>query len=740
MKKLILLFIITLTAALPLFAEEAPSIDPHSVPVQAHLITEDESIQPGRPFWVAVRMNIEEGWHSYWKNPGDAGMATMLDWTLPEGFTAGPIEWPYPQRFDSTSMIGFGYEEEVWFLTKIIPPKTLEKNTTVDIGVNIRWLVCSDTTCLPGLTASEAKLPVETTVPKPRQAFILDFFNARAQLPKKQWSMQSHRHGGLIELHLDAPASGEAFTDVDFFPAHKKMIDHKVQAILSHDPEKPGSYRVVLRDSEGSQSSQLQGVVVLRAGEEENPSSEEALEVQVPIRGSQEDELAMADVKPVVVDEEGNPEPAYVQQSEFDGGIGVALILAFVGGMILNLMPCVLPVISFKVLSFVNMAGQSRSLTLKHGLSFGAGVIMSFWTLAGVMLLLQAYGHSVGWGFQLQEPIFVAVLAALLLIFGLSMFGVFELGTSITALASDAQGSGKSGLVGSFFSGVLATAVATPCTGPFLGTAIGFAVTLPPIWALSIFTSLGLGMASPYLLLAAFPKLLRFMPRAGNWMITFKEIMGFLMLLTVLWLVWVFGAQTNTLGITLLLAAFLCLSFGCWIYGKWGTPVKSKTTRLISMGLLLACFAFSGYVILQSTSPWVLAFSPAQESKETALWQPFSEEKIAELQKKGTPVFVDFTAKWCLICQTNHLVLSTPEVESKLNELGVVRMKADWTKNDKKITQALRKFGRNGVPLYVLYGANTKVSPQILPQVLTPEIVLQSLEKVDKQIADAKKI
>ena len=402
------------------------------------------------------------------------------------------------------------------------------------------------------------------------------------------------------------------------------------------------------------------------------------------------------------------------------------------------MMPCVLPVVSFKILSFVKLAGQSRKITLRHGLAFGAGVMVSFWILAGIMLILQAYGRSAGWGFQLQEPLFVAILAAVLTIFGLSLFGVFELGVSMTALAGSGQSSGKTEYGSSFFSGVLATAVATPCTGPFLGSAIGFAVTLPAYQSLLIFTFLGFGMALPYLLLAYFPQWLRFVPKPGEWMMTFKVIMGFLMLGTVLWLLWVFGAQTGALGIIILLWALFFLSFGCWIYGKWSPPVNTRLTRWISYAFAGLCFCIGSYIISYSVSPEIAAASSLQQAHEDKIWQPFSETKVANLRQKGIPVFVDFTAKWCLICQTNHLVLSTPEVEARFAELGVVRMKADWTKNDAKISAALRKFGRNGVPLYVLYSPDPSVPPQILPQVLTPDIVLSHLKNLNADVAERK--
>lgn len=684
-------------------------------PVKFELIAENQTIQPGEPFWIALRINMDKNTHSYWKNPGDAGSPLEIEWKLPPGYQVGNTEWPYPKRFELNSLVGYGYEGEIWLLTPVIPPSNAQG--LANLSAQVTWLVCDENSCIPGTSTVETQLPIASIPPQPKLDWVASFAKARALLPKKQWTVQAERKENLIELKLSSLHKQNAlFSGVDFFPEHNNVIDHQAEAVLTQNG---GEYKVILRDNSAQKEkgNQLKGVIVLYPGAGTDQAAE-AFEVDVALAGTlPEEEIAYLD---------GPKFQGLDHSIQFEGGVLFALFLAFIGGMILNLMPCVLPVISFKVLSFVKMAGQSRTVTLKHGGSFAFGVILSFWILAGVMLLLQAYGRSVGWGFQLQEPLFVAFLAALLLIFGLSLFGVFELGASIMGMANQIQ-SEKKGLVSSFLSGMLATAVATPCTGPFLGSAIGFAVTLPALQALFIFTSLGFGMAFPYLALALFPSCLRFLPKPGAWMITFKELMGFLLIATVLWLSWVFGAQTSNLGMILLLTAFFSLATACWILGKWGNPVQSKISRRISHVFVAVLFLFSGYIIVQSASPLIAAESSKSSSEE---WIPFSEEKVVELQKKGIPVLIDFTAKWCLICQANHLVLSTKEVSAKLDKLGVVRMKADWTRNDPKITEALRKFGRNGVPLYLLYGNQPGKAPEILPQVLTPDNVLEYLEKI----------
>lgn len=704
-------------------------------PIKIEIIAEDETIQPGQPFWVAIRLQIEDHWHSYWKNPGDAGMATAIEWKLPEGFQSGPVEWPFPKRFALDAMVGFGYEGDVMLLAQLFPPATLTTKEPVKIGADIRWLVCSDSSCLPGQSEVSASIPVSSSLPKPNQQWANDFARARTKLPTKQWSLKAQRKNNLIELSLKAFGKHFEVTKAYFCPEFKDTIDYRSEAVLNKSPDNSGNFFMVMHET-GPKSDSLKGILVLLAGPDSHVI--EALDVNIPITdsGTNNEYVSIADIPKPQTARETSVQPMNDIPSEtFEGGIGIALLMAFVGGMILNLMPCVLPVISFKILSFVKMSGQSRSVMLKHGAAFSLGVLISFWILAGIMLMLQAYGRSVGWGFQLQEPLFVAGLAALLLVFGLSLFGVFEMGTSVMSMAGKSHNT-ASELGGSFLSGVLATAVATPCTGPFLGSAIGFAVTLSPLKAMLIFTSLGVGMAFPYMILSAFPSMLRFLPKPGPWMGTFKEIMGFLMLATVLWLVWVFGAQTNSLSVFLLLAGFFFIALACWVYGKWGSPVKKRGTRVVSTVIAAIFFLLAGYAIFNSTAAWVSAYDdePTQTANQGAAideWEDFSLERLVQLRKQGTPVFIDFTAKWCLICQANHVVLSMNEVNQKFMEAGVVKMKADWTKSDPVITEMLRKFGRNGVPLYLLYGKDPSKAPQILPQMLTPEAVITSLEKME---------
>lgn len=686
-------------------------------PVQAEIIHENRTVQPGKPFWVGIRLTMESGWHAYWKNPGDAGMTPDVQWALPEGYLVSELQWPTPKTFTAMEAIGYGYENELILLAEVTPSKN--SHTLVEIAADLSWVVCDDSSCLPGGTEVKATIPVSSATPTPHTSHAGHFSKARSQIPKQINPINGHRQNGLITLNIDHPS--EIF-HASFYPEQPERIDSSVDPIVIKSDQQ---FKVVLKEMNPSSSEPLKGVLVL--------NETVAYDIHVSLNPLNTSDIALNLTGKTL--KSNSTETYAMADHSFKGGVFLAIGLAFLGGLILNLMPCVLPVISFKILSFIKMAGQSRSLIFKHGLAFSAGVLISFWTLAGVLLMLQAWGHTVGWGFQLQEPLFVGILAAIILVFGLSLFGVFEIGTGFASLAGQASTKTETGLTGSFFSGILATAVATPCTGPFLGTAVGFAVTLPTYQAMLIFTSLGLGMASPYLLLGAFPQFLRFMPKPGNWMITFKEIMGFVMLATVLWLIWVFGAQTDSLAIFILLSGFFILAIGCWIFGKWGTPIKKKLTRSISFVFTLGCFLLGGYAIIQASSIPSLSLEQtnnseiamADPSDLSSKWISFSPEKLAHYREQGIPVFIDFTAKWCLICQANHLVLELDDVKAKFKEKGVVKMLGDWTKKDPIITEALSKYGRNSVPLYLLYGNE---EPMILPQVLTTDVVIEHLDKI----------
>ena len=417
------------------------------------------------------------------------------------------------------------------------------------------------------------------------------------------------------------------------------------------------------------------------------------------------------------------------------GGIGgflLALVLAFAGGLLLNLMPCVLPVLSLKVLSFVRSADAGRGGSLRHGLLYSAGVLISFWLIAGILVALRAGGQLLGWGFQFQDPVVVAITAAVFFLVGLNLFGVFEVGSSITAVAARAGG-GQRGF-GAFVSGLLATAVATPCTAPFMGGALGYALTRPVPVAFGIFTALALGMAAPYLVLSAFPALVRRLPKPGRWMETLRQVMGFPMMGAVIWMIFVLQALAGASGVIALLSALLVAGAGAWVWGRWGEISRSGGVRIAAACVALV-LALGGpgaaTVFLRSSAPSrsaAEAATPSPDPQAGDPWQAWSPERVAQLRRQGVPVFVDFTARWCLTCQVNERVaLDNPAVRDRFRSLGVTTLRADWTDRSEPIARALAEQGRAGVPLYLLYAPGA-TEPVILPEVLTPGIVLAALD------------
>lgn len=674
---------------------------PKTEAVTARLVTEEASVQPGRPFWVGVELTMAKGWDTYWKNPGDAGFATQVAWQLPEGFTAGPLVWPTPQVFTSQGTTVFGYTDKVVLLSEITPPSTVGSEDPLTLAASVNWLACNES-CVPGGAQLSLSLPLSGEVPLPHPEHSTLFVAARAALPTSlEGNITVTYNENALLLRLPATSFSHQGT-LSFLPEENYGINYATQ---------------VYKEEQGNKVIQLPLTQPLEEGRVVKGlllSSEGGRAVQVE----------------AVAQPAGGGSPAAASV----GGIStfrMALLAAFLGGIILNVMPCVLPVIALKILSFVKMARERRGVILQHGAVFSIGVLLSFWCLSGILLILRTYGQGVGWGFQLQEPIFVALLAGVLFLLGLSLFGLFEFGTSMAVLEEKVTTSGEgSGLKKSFLSGVLATLVATPCTGPMLGPALGFAMTLLPIQTLLVFTMMGLGMAFPYLLLSAFPKLMRFLPKPGNWLITFKHLMGFLMMGTVAWLVWVFGAQTDNAATFTLLLGLLVLAVGGWVFGRWATPARRRGVRLVATSVAACMLCLGGGSVVWTAQHYRDAETPARTEKqaEEGMWEVYDPLRVETLRSQGVPVFVDFTAKWCLICQANKIVLHSAEVTNAFKEKGVVTMLADWTKRDPVITAQLEKLGRTGVPVYVLYSSDPTQPPQILPQTLSSGVVQDALD------------
>jgi thiol:disulfide interchange protein DsbD len=587
-----------------------------------------------KPFTVGLRLEMKDGWHTYWKNAGESGAPTKITWKLPEGFTAGPIQWPTPSLIVVPPVVSYGYEKDVLLLTEITPPPHIN-GKSVKLMAKVDWLECKEV-CIPGKANVELTLPVldHPVPPDPALRTLFDSWRAKLPVEDPRWKMSATRAADKIFLRVRLPEGfHQKISQPIFFAEDPNVIDYSAPEEVSDDNS---TVTLALKISDAAQEetlTRLHGVLV---------TGDKSLIVDEPLK------LGAAPLQPTA--------------------IWTALLFAFLGGLLLNLMPCVLPVLSIKILGFVQHAAGHKKEVLKQGVAFSVGVLVSFWVLAGALLILKAAGNQLGWGFQLQSPAFVFALAVLFLVLALDLFGLFEIGSSLVRLAGLTKN--QRGVTASFFNGVLATVVATPCTAPFMGSALGVALTQPPHIAMAIFTSLGAGMAAPYLIFSANPTLLKFLPKPGPWMDTFKRFMGLLLLATVAWLVWVFVA------------------------------IERKSAE---------------------------SMAGTSQSVGGLAWENYNAERVEELRNQGRIVFVDFTAAWCLTCQVNErVVFNSKSVKEKFRELNVALVRADWTSPNDKITQALEQFGRDGVPLYVVYKPNQK-EPVILPTILTPGVVIEAL-------------
>ena len=663
--------------------------------VEAELVPAVAGVQPGRPFEVALWLAHDPEWHSYWIYSG-TGYPTTIKWTLPPGWKAGDIQWPVPHVLVDAhgTITGNGYSGEVFLPVILTPPADLTPGTLVTLQAHVEWLMCKEV-CMPGDANLDLTLPVVGGPPEPDSKWgaILTAAQRRLPQPATGWAFAATRTAKTATLDFRPPA-GSAFTAVDFhFFADDGLIAYDQPQPVTANAD--GSFVMDLTfDPAGPAAvTRLYGVLALAAG------NVPGVRVDIPFTA------AVA----------GPSNKEQVTSNKTAGGFPGTLVLAFVGGLILNLMPCVFPVLGIKILGFVNQAGADRRKVTLHGLVFVLGLLLSFWALAGALLALRAGGRELGWGFQLQEPGFVFALAVLLLVFALNLSGLFEVGLSATGVGAQLQM--KSGFTGSFFTGVLATVVATPCSAPFLAPALGAALTLSPAESLAVFTAIAFGLAVPYLLLSVFPGAIKFLPKAGAWMETFKQLMAFPLYATVGFLVWVLAAQTPDTGLLQVLFGLVLVAMAAWAYGRWTQHGGSAARR--RFGAVLAAALLAGGVV------WGWPAAPSTE----VVWQAWSPETVVQLRGEGKVIYVDFTARWCATCQSNKaIVFSSAKVRAALRQHGVVLLWADWTNKDPRITEALASFDRSAVPLDLIY-APGRDAPLVLPELLTPDVVLDALAK-----------
>lgn len=684
--------------------------------IESELVAQETGIAPGGTVYVALRQKIIPEWHTYWRNPGDAGEATKITWTLPAGWKSGDLVWPTPQVAKLGPLLDYAYEGEVLIPVPITAAADAQVGSTISLTADVFYLVCKDV-CVPEEAKLSLLLPV-VAAPAADAKWGAVVGEVLAKAPKPAGLKAVFKlDGQTLKLAVTGgPLKGADMTGAYFFPYSPKVIEHAADQVVDRGPQgltfalKPG-YDFV---GGGAAPTELAGVVSTKAG---------AWEV-----------TATPGEPPATAAGMGPP-PAEAKTAtggEASGGLVGALLFAFVGGLILNLMPCVFPVLSMKAASLAGHAHDAGRTRLQ-GLVFLLGVVATFLALAGLLLAVRAGGAAVGWGFQLQSPLVIAGLALLMLLVALNMSGVFEIGTSVQNVGSGASAQG--GATGAFFTGALAVVVAAPCTAPFMAGALGYALTQPPITALAVFLALALGFAAPFVAVAFIPGLLKLLPRPGAWMDVLKKGLAFPMYGAALWLVWVFAQQSGPLPLAHLLAAGVLAAFGAWLYGlaqnrramgKGGVVSTIVALLALALAITVATFGALSAQPPAAAAATASADTPSSPGLAAEAWSP---EKVKALQAEGRPVLVDFTAAWCVTCQVNEKVaLSGAKVADAFKAQNAVYLKADWTNRDPVIAKALAEFDRVGVPLYVVYPKNGG-APVILPQLLTEGLVIEAIEK-----------
>lgn len=688
----------------------------HGDEIDVELISESTNVVPGQTLWLALRLDPTEHWHTYSRWQGDSGEETrLLDWQLPEGAVVGDIQFPTPTwlPFPGSELVTFAYEKEIFLPVSIQIPATLSGDT-FDTSVLAQWQVC-DEICILGQTTLTLSLPIQgdTLLPDPKwqQAFA----DTRETLPLENHDVTALFAIAGERISFSFQSSSNIFddaTDVWFFPESKRILK---PAPLRDVMISPGLVQITHAQARRLQieGNHIEGVLSVA------DTDGHVQGYLISAEPANSDNLAS--ITPFAASANAGT------GSAAGGGPGLITIVLFalVGGAILNLMPCVFPVLSLKVLSFASNSNAAHSEQRMHGIAYTLGIIVTFMVLASVLLALRAGGEAVGWAFQLQSPWFVAILIYLFFTMGLSMSGVYEFGSGFMGVGSALAN--KPGYKGSFFTGVLATVVASPCTAPFMGAALGFALSQSWLVAMIVFIFLGLGMALPFLILSFSPALLKYMPKPGAWMNTFKEFMAFPLYATVLWLLWVLGLQVGVNGMAMVVGACLLLAFGLWLLQQRsvaGPFWRTANAVLCAVTVMIAIYALQSPTLAARQGSSALADANGEFGGER--YEPFGTARLAELRAAGQPVFVNMTAAWCITCLANEqTTLATARVQQAMIDYNITYLKGDWTNQDPEISQVLDQYNRPSVPLYLFYRGDGS-EPIILPQILTPTIVVDT--------------
>lgn len=700
--------LVAIATAMPAFAQSVVQTDN----VRTELLADVSTVKPGEPFWVGLRQTIRPKWHTYWKNPGESGLPTEITWTLPPGAKADPIVWPTPILFEIGGITNYGFKDEAMLLVRITPPADLAGPLKLEASAN--WLVCEDV-CIPEEGQFELTLPSGTAATPAPPATRTLFEQARRNVPTE--SPWPARYGvaqsGDPTLIVDAKGlKADTISNVYFFPAEWGPIATMARQSATVDTN---GIRIPLKrgDAKTALPPLLAGTLVLTEKTADG-TVKQAFDVSAKL------DTAFTPSSASLAGAIGSEELSLVQ----------ALLFALLGGLILNLMPCVFPVLAMKAAAFARLAGHDRAEMRRDGLAYTAGVLVSFAAMAAVVLAIRASAGEVSWGFQFQSPIFSLLIAYLFFVVGLNLSGVFEVGNRLAGVGQGLVARG--GTTGAFFTGVLAVIVATPCTAPFMAAALGFALAQPAPATVAVLLAMGLGLALPYLALSMTPALQRLMPRPGPWMDRLRQFLAFPMYASAVWMIWVLTQQTGADGVLYALGGMVLIAFAIWLL-RAGSTASAGTWLRRGVAAVAVLLAF-GVVLKLEDRPATAASASGNATGGVNFdgWERFSRARMAEAVAAGKPVFVDFTAAWCITCLVNERVaLETAASRKAFEQAGVVKLKGDWTNRDPEITGVLKELGRAGVPLYLFWVPGAE-KPKILPQVLTEALVLSELSSIEQ--------
>ena len=673
---------------------------------EASLIADTTAVNAGKPFTVGIRFKVAKGWHLYWRSPGDSGAAPEVQWTLPKGIHAGPIQWPLPHLLKSEGDLFTNvYEGDLLLPVEFTADPDLQ-GASVEVKGALKWYVCAET-CLPGEEQVSLSIPISTETAKPANEDT--FADWRAKLPKKDPPpFQAEWTGGEGAMFIALRGLG-ASDAVEIFPIPPQGTTAEHAEADPSPKQDTKRYRIPYK-AESPATTPWAALVVIQSAD----GSRNGWEISAATHAPQG-----ADRDPSAATKAAHP----IASRPLTG----VLWAAFLGGLLLNLMPCVLPVIALKIFNFTQQSGQDPRKVFRLGVSFCAGVLVFFLGLAAAVIVLQKAGQTLNWGFQFQNPWILVGLISALFVFGMNLLGVFEITLSNETNQTLSQLSSKEGYWGAFLHGMFTTLLGTSCTAPYLGVTLGFAVSQPPQIVVSIFLTIAAGMSLPYLLLTSSPRLLRLLPKPGAWMERLKQAMGFVILGVAVWLLDILGSASGIDAVSGACAFLLCLGVGCWMLG-----ILQSRLAGFALAMLLAAAGYRVFLHepLNAPNP---STRDSRANAADSIWQPYSKERVARELAANKAVFVDFTADWCLNCKVNERVtLSNAEVLAAFKDKGVVMLKADWTRGDASITEELNRHGRVGVPFYLLFRPDAD-QPVAFPEILRAQLLLDELAKLPKK-------